>query len=357
MFEDTNGDGLQDGDELGIANLTVVGVDSLNKTQMLTTDGNGDYSANVPGGVASTDIDEETLPVGAEQSFGEDPTTLVVPPGGVASDLDGFWFVGTLEGYVFEDTNKDEMKDANETGFRYVTVVITDRLELTTTVTTDSNGLYSAKVLAGNATTDIVESTLPLGFERVSGVDPSSLDVPENGTVAEFDGFLAGTTGLLQGLVFEDLDGDGVQDDGEPGLEGMNVFITESLGATQTVTTNSNGTYSVVLLEVGNATIDIVKATFPFGFERVLGFGDGPTTVEVVAGTTAKNIDGFTLTSNCCKLKQTCGIGRTGTLPNRTLKTNRWGRLRLVLVDVINQVRAESEESADVYSNNTTVLE
>ncbi len=47
----------------------------------------------------------------------------------------------------------------------------------------------------------------------------------------------------LTGRVFLDLDGDGVQDPGEPGLADIDVRVTDSTGVTQIVTTDSNGDY------------------------------------------------------------------------------------------------------------------
>jgi hypothetical protein len=70
-----------------------------------------------------------------------------------------------------------------------VTVVITDSNGDKTTVTTDSNGNYSVEVPVGPATIEIVESTLPEGAVQTVGSNPSTVNVPDGGTVTEVDGF------------------------------------------------------------------------------------------------------------------------------------------------------------------------
>ena len=83
-------------------------------------------------------------------------------------------------------------------------------------MTTNAAGLYSAVVPAGPAVTDIVESTLPPGVKQTAGVDPTTLSVPVGGTATDSDGFQP--TGKVKGTVFEDTNGNGIRDKGEPGL-------------------------------------------------------------------------------------------------------------------------------------------
>ena len=90
MYEDTNGNGIQDQGEPGIGGVDVIITDSLGESQTVTTDDTGMYMAEVPAGPAVVDIDEGTLPPGYVQTGGTDPTTLNVPPGGTATDSDGF---------------------------------------------------------------------------------------------------------------------------------------------------------------------------------------------------------------------------------------------------------------------------
>ena len=92
VFEDVNNNGEQDPDEPPIEGVDVVITDSEGNVFTLTTDATGMYMAEVPIGETVIDIDESTLPPGYEQTVGTDPTTVDVPSGGTATDLDGYHF-------------------------------------------------------------------------------------------------------------------------------------------------------------------------------------------------------------------------------------------------------------------------
>ena len=144
---------------------------------------------------------------------------------------------GKVKGIIFKDANSNGIQDEGELGIKGVDVVITDSSGTSQTVTTDDTGMYMAEVPVGPAVTDIIESTLPPGVFQTGGVDPTTLDVPASGTATDSDGFQP--TGKVKGVVFEDVNRDGVQDNGKPGIEGVDVVITDSLGTMQTLTTDS----------------------------------------------------------------------------------------------------------------------
>ena len=176
------------------------------------------------------DIVESTLPPGAEQTVGTDPTTVDVPAGGTGTDLDGFRFptdmptksptapptdsptssptasptgkpttsptdaptptpTGKIKGTVFEDVNNNGVQDPDEPGIPNVDVVITESEGNVFTLTTDETGMYMAEVPEGSTVVDIVESTLPPGAEQTVGTDPTTVDVPAGGTGTDLDGF------------------------------------------------------------------------------------------------------------------------------------------------------------------------
>ena len=256
VFEDTNGNGVKDPEEDGIPDVEVVITDSNGDPQTVTTDSNGEYTAVVPPGVTVIDIDETTLPPDADRTEGTDPTSVDVPSGGTASDIDGFQFptgapsrapvspgppggleatsspapsgspsespsrspapttpgtapptsspapsasptgspTGTVTGVVFEDTDGNGMKDPGEDGIPGVEVVITDSNGDPQTVTTDSNGEYTAVVPPGPTIVDVDETTLPdPDSTQTAGTDPTSFDVPPGETVSDFDGFQSPT--------------------------------------------------------------------------------------------------------------------------------------------------------------------
>jgi len=86
VYEDTNGNGVQDEGEPGIEGVTVY-VDGIIS---LTTNSLGYYWTPIPSGSVTIDVDEDTLPPGMIQTGGTDPTTITVLPGETGSDQDGF---------------------------------------------------------------------------------------------------------------------------------------------------------------------------------------------------------------------------------------------------------------------------
>ncbi|MCK7513020.1 MAG: IPTL-CTERM sorting domain-containing protein [Desulfobacterales bacterium] len=81
-------------------------------------------------------------------------------------------------------------------------------------------------------------------------------------------------TGSITGLVFYDINGNGVQDAGEPALPGVTITLRNSANAVvATTTTDANGNYSFANLPPGQYT---VSQTVPPGF-----VGSTNTTVPV----------------------------------------------------------------------------
>jgi hypothetical protein len=67
------------------------------------------------------------------------------------------------------------------------------------------------------------------------------------------------------GLVFEDLDLDGIRDNGEVGIPGVDVIITEAGGSPTVVTTAADGSWTVAVLP-GAVTIEVDGSTVPAGY-------------------------------------------------------------------------------------------
>jgi gliding motility-associated-like protein/uncharacterized repeat protein (TIGR01451 family) len=178
VYNDLNGNGVQDAGEPDLAGVDVVITDANGNTQTVTTDANGDYTAQVIAGTASVDIDETTLPADSVQTGGTDPTDVVVTSGGTFfEENNGYNVPGTVEGHIYDDANGNGVQDPGEADLAGVDVVITDANGNSQTVTTDANGNYSADVPAGDVTVDIDETTLPAGSVQTEGTDPTVVTV------------------------------------------------------------------------------------------------------------------------------------------------------------------------------------
>ena len=107
--------------------------------------------------------------------------------------------------------------------------------------------------------------------------DGNSIEESDGATVA-----FAPSDSSISGLVFEDLDRDGIMDAGETGIEGVGVRVTDSGGGgTTTATTDAGGNWSATALP-GPVDIEVDETTVPPGYD--LTTANSPQTVEAVAG-------------------------------------------------------------------------
>ncbi|MDH7444899.1 SdrD B-like domain-containing protein, partial [Aquimarina sp. 2201CG14-23] len=111
--------------------------------------------------------------------------------------------------------------------------------------------------------------TVPTGVTSFTVTYPTSTDaLSDSGetTTVTVDG-VSGTGTIndpapatVVGRIHYDPNGNGIWDNIENGIEGIDVVITDSGGLTQTVTTNSNGIWTATLVNAGIVTVDIVDA-------------------------------------------------------------------------------------------------
>ncbi|MCP3957146.1 MAG: hypothetical protein GY719_04780 [bacterium] len=293
LFEDTDGNGVQDSGEPDLAGIDVEITDVNAVAQTVTTNATGDYVATVPEGNTTADVDEATLPAGLIQTAGNDPTVLfVAAAGNVDFGTDGYQPRADVFGHLFEDTDGDGVQGMGEPDLAGVDVVITDSLGGMQTVGSNGTGDYAATMIpAGNTTADVDEATLPAGFVQTAGTDPTMVVAPAGSTTdLGDDGYQP--QAMVFGRVFDDnIVLGGGQDPGEPGLMGVTVIITDSLGGMQPVITNIDGDYFATV-PAGLTTADVDEATLPPA--GVQTEGTDPTMVFVPAGSnTDMGLDGY----------------------------------------------------------------
>ena len=194
--------------------------------------------------------------------------------GGTVSDSDLSHYVGieagTITGRVFEDAEADGIENAE--GIGGVTVELLDgNGDVVNTATTDAGGNYTFDdVIPGDYT---IRFAQPGGFDGVSPQDAGNDDTVDSDgnvntlttaivtvkpgeTVADVDqGFWK--SGEIGDLVFEDSDGDGIQDPGEDGVEGVGVTLRDENGdEVATTTTDAAGEYTFDDVAPGEYTVE-----------------------------------------------------------------------------------------------------
>ena len=314
VWNDLNADGIRDAEDVGLAGWTVF-VD-LNNNRSLDLDSNGDGTADDPepsavtnanGFYSITGLDAgqykviEVLQPGFEPTLGFDNKNEVeVGLGEVAvSDFGNFTATaGAIAGAVWNDFNGNGIREASDPGLSDWTVFLDGNdnglldvaLGERSTVT-DASGNYSfTNVQAGDYT---VVEVLQAGWEPSPGFNDSVnvTVVAEGESIAEFANFTP-EAGTISGTVYNDLNGNGSQGAGEPGLAGWTLFIDlDSSGLLEagepSAVTDANGDYKIFGAPFGNCVVrEIVQTGF-----RPTAPGTGAQLVNLLNGEESTGVD------------------------------------------------------------------
>lgn len=267
-IHDKNGDGIKDGNEDGIANWTINLTDGTNFYSAVT-DTNGEYCFNdLPAG---TYIVSEEQRTGMKQIFPPDPGshTITLLPGENRENInfsnieDVNVKLGSICGIKFNDINGDGDQDLpGELGLPNWQFNLTGTAALTTT--TDLNGNFCFTNLRPGDYT--ITEEIKDGWEPTAPNSSGTYSVTllEGQNLSEIYFGNKEILGSICGVKYNDLDGNGRKDDGEPGLEKWQITLSSwgytasghSSGPTlieiKVVTTDQYGVYCFDNLKPGN---------------------------------------------------------------------------------------------------------
>jgi hypothetical protein len=191
LYEDTNGNGSQAAGEPDLANVDIIVTDSGSNSQTVATNANGDWTATVPPGTTSADVDQSDpdYPVGYTQTEGDDPTTVTAVAGAdTDAGNDGYYLSstsGTVSGHLYEDTNGNGSQAAGEPDLANVDIIVTDSSSNSQTVATNANGDWTATVPPGTTTiaVDSNDPDYPAGAVQIEGSTSSQVTAVAGETV------------------------------------------------------------------------------------------------------------------------------------------------------------------------------
>ncbi|MDA1052496.1 MAG: tandem-95 repeat protein [Planctomycetota bacterium] len=175
---------------------------------------------------------------------------------------------GTIGDFVWHDVDGDGVQDVGEPGIAGATVNLLngDNFNFIANTTTDANGMYLFPGLnTGNYT---IEFVLPAGFDAFTNLNAGVDDTTDSDAnpVTERANVTLGATddltidagfykfGSIGDFVWHDLDGNGLQDPGEPGLAGVEVELRDATNTSKigsSVFTDANGLYQFTGLPPG----------------------------------------------------------------------------------------------------------
>ena len=179
----------------------------------------------------------------------------------------------TLGDYVWEDLNNNGIQDVGEPGLSGVTVSLYNSdNSLADSVTTDTNGSYLfTNIIPGDYYVEFITpsgytfTTQDQGGDDTKDSDADSITgqtvvtnlIAGNNDLSWDAGFtLVPITGEIQGLKWNDLDGDGTRDAEEPGLTGWTIYLDQNQngqldGDELFTTTDASGNYTFADLAPG----------------------------------------------------------------------------------------------------------
>ena len=265
VYNDLNGSGTLEPGDPGLQGWEVDLFDSNNNfvaSQLTDANGDFDFEGLDPG----TYTVEEFVQPGWTQTAPPPPGTftVTVTAGGVVSGLQfGNFQDITVSGEVFNDLNGNGTQDPGDPGLPGWTVDLFDSAgDLIATTVTDANGDYSftrpwARHLHGRR-----------GAHARLGPDRSRrLRAPTRSrrpAVRMQAGLNFGDFELVtySGTVYDDLNGNGILDPGDPGLQGWTVELLDSNGnIVATTTSAADGSYSFADVGSGAYTIEEIMQT------------------------------------------------------------------------------------------------
>ena len=296
VFLDVDVDGVQDEDERGIAGVLI----TLDSTVTATTDLDGRYAFTVTTEGIHTVTESNPVPGSpwrtafSPASPGDNPGYFSTTPDSVNvlvlfghnyrvdfGDAPVLLGLSSIYGIAFEDADGDGEQDRDEPGLPGVLIV----LDQAVTTTTDLNGSYTFGVrVQGMHTVAEVE---PEGYFATTPSLVNLLAVSGFGYQVDFGNARAGSRfASIHGVVFNDIDANGIRDTGEPGirdvpitLDGGYVFLTDGYGryAFSTAVTGAHTVLETDLSGYSSTTPNEVTVEVSPGNGYQVDFGDVET--------------------------------------------------------------------------------
>ncbi|MGB4805832.1 MAG: SdrD B-like domain-containing protein, partial [Anaerolineae bacterium] len=266
VFHDANSNGVFDAGETPLPNVTVTltGADLNGNPVSLTTttDAAGEYEFVAPPGnyTITYNTGDPDIPPALTQATTPVTVSLALNAGAEVGGIDfGRDHPGSVGDTLFVDANGNGLQDSGEPGLANVTVSLYDSSGTTLLATTvsDASGHYLFTGLP-DATYEvrIVTATLPTDYAQTADPDQTgacttcdnrgAATVSGGGSDLTLDfgyqyqpGGIPASTNTISGVLWNDQDGDGVFDVGEPMLTGVSVVVDCGANGTFLATTGA----------------------------------------------------------------------------------------------------------------------
>lgn len=306
VWQDTDGDGVQDDGEAPVPNVKVELLDADgNVVATTTTDDAGRYSFadiscgdyrvrfNPPPGYDVTSPSQggdDARDSNPNPDDGTTPPVSLTADNPVVNTVDaGITPICGFGDLVWYDEDGDGVQDEGEPGVPDVTVHLMDTEgNVVGTATTDAGGHYAfGNLVCGDYQVHFVvpdgygitsaasgDPTMDSNANPADAMTPVFSLTPDNPTDPTIDTGLVKAPCTIGDLVWVDDDADGMQDDGESGLDGATVELLDHSGAVVASTTTTGGGH--YLFEEVPCGDYVVRFTLPPGYNFTAAVGGDP---------------------------------------------------------------------------------
>jgi hypothetical protein len=291
VYNDLNGSGSFVPGDPGLDNWEVDVFDSSGvfvASQLTSGGGNFDFEGLAPG----TYTVSEVLQAGWIQTAPAPPGTFTVTvTAGTTNSGNQFgnFQLITISGEKFNDLNSDGTQEPGEPGLQGWTIDLLNAAgNVVATTVTDVNGNYSFTGVGPGTYT--VQEELQPGWIQTDPAPPGTYTVTAT-SGQDVTGLLFGNFQLVtfSGEVFNDLNGNGVLDPGDPGLQGWTVNLLDSSNnIIATTTSAADGSFSFANLGYGVYTIEEVNQS---GWYQTAPAPPGTYTVTALSGASQSGLD------------------------------------------------------------------
>lgn len=297
VWEDSNGNGVQDAGEAGLAGVEVQLKSAAGDVvATTTTDASGNYHFDVDAGTYSVTVKAPAGYAVTGQAQGADGAVdsdidaagntglITLTPGATNNNVDaGLYRGATLGDTVWYDTNRNGAQDAGEGGVAGVKVTLLDANgQPVGSATTDADGHYQfSNLKPGAYSVQFDKTTLPANttFTAQNQGADTALDSDANAdtgataqvllasgdSVQHLDAGIVIQQSTLGDRVWLDTNRNGVQDAGEAGVDGVVVNLKDADGnIVATTTTHDGGQYGFTV-DAGTYKV-AVAAPAGYGF-------------------------------------------------------------------------------------------
>ncbi len=260
-YVDANRNSIKDAGEAGIGGVIITGPGGTT-----TTAADGSYSfGNLDGGTYSVSAPSTAS---GKALFTASPLSVAIAAGATSANNNFGYVTGTISGFTYVDTNKNGVRDSGEAGIAGVSVTLSGAAGATTTTAADGSYSFS-NLVAGNYSVSAPSTagSLILGTQSPLVV---TLAAGEQRPNVNF-GYVSnsnqsqGCTGTIGDFVWVDINRNGLQDAGEPGLSTTVILKNSSGVQIGSMTSNSAGQYQFTGLCAGSYT---VEAPPPPGYDQ-----------------------------------------------------------------------------------------